>query len=121
MDNARVALFEDDEAIRDLVQRRLERSGHSIGVVASNMDEARSVIAELEAGSVDVAVVDGHMGVSREDGTEISRLIHERFSNVVVVGHSSSGIVPGADINADKLGSTSLLDIIAALPEPETV
>jgi DNA-binding NtrC family response regulator len=116
MEKAKVALFEDDEAIRDFLRRRLLRSGHSIEVVASNMSEARQVVASLEQGEVDVAVVDGNMGIGSGDGAEITALLHDKHIGVIVVGHSSSGEVPGADVNADKMGSTSLLDIIAELP-----
>ncbi len=118
MDNARVALFEDDPTVSDALARRLQRHGHTVVVHAADMDEAKHVIENLNDGEVDVAIVDGNLGSGSGDGAIITSLLKDKQADLPVVGNSANGKVAGADFNAEKAGSAILLSIIEDIPRP---
>lgn len=81
MDHARVAVFEDQESIRQILSLSLSARGHTVALEACDMDAARNLIETLEEDSFDVAVVDGNLGegtVSGDDGAEIARLLRQK-------------------------------------------
>lgn len=102
---ARVAVIEDEPGLQTLYGRWLQSGGHSIVARATNVTEAGDVIDTLKAGDVDVAIVDGNLGSSRngEDGSLVIQKLRARLSDVKIIGASSdlAGVF-GADVNLTK-------------------
>lgn len=114
MERANIAIFEDDESLREMLGMIAALYGHDVTAYARSMPEAVAVIETMAAGEIDVAIVDGNLDrqkIDGHDGAEITRLLHEKFEDTVVIGFSASGDVEGADHNIPKAGINPLRDI----------
>src|ERR1700728_2051386 len=123
---ARVLLAEDDDAVRDMWRRSLERDGFEVVGVA-NVCEALSRIA---AESFDVLLSDLHMPLAGDGFTVVSamRHTHPKALTMVLSGHPAveeamSAIVAQADeILSKPVHMSSIRDLIhTRLAEPHAV
>ncbi|MCA9332377.1 hypothetical protein KDA00_00720 [Candidatus Saccharibacteria bacterium] len=123
MDNARIAHFEDNESLRQLLSEMFQYYGHAIVGVASTMEEAGQLVEHIEPGEVDIAIVDGNLtrngpgqvGENR-DGAEIANLLRSKFGNsVTIIGYPGYGVIEGADVNLQKGKPQLLIDKIAEI------
>lgn len=105
MDGARVAIFEDQEGIREILRRGLSSNGHTVTFQAESMDAARNALEGVNENDFDIAIVDGNLDsdtISGEDGAEIASLIRRKAANVAIIGFSASAPVVGADVDVGK-------------------
>lgn len=117
MNGARVAIFEDQEAIREILSLSLTTRGHMVTLEAESMEAARSALDLISEDDFDVAIVDGNLDVgtiSGENGAEIASLIRQKAARVAIIGFSASSPVEGADSDAGKNIKT-VVDLIASL------
>jgi DNA-binding response OmpR family regulator len=92
----RVVLVVDDEAaIRFLCRVNLEHAGYEIRE-AGSLAEARSV---LQAGGVDVVLLDMHVGSERSDGL-LQELRARGVPVAVVTGSSDLSVLAGSGADA---------------------
>lgn len=117
-----MAIFEDDQAVRQVIAVNLDLSGHTVTHEAHNMDEASRIIESLAEDEIDVAVVDGNLTageVSGFEGASIARLLRNRFKErVIVIGIAGSGKVKGADINLPKESAHQVGSFVTAIERP---
>jgi DNA-binding response OmpR family regulator len=85
MDKRRILLAEDDEAVRDMLQRALERDGFEV-VTATNVSEALNLIATQD---FHVLLSDMHMPHAGDGFTVVSamRHTHPRAVTIVLSGY----------------------------------
>jgi CheY-like chemotaxis protein len=105
MDKARVAIFEDSEAMQQVVSHIVQANGHLVVAQARTLGEAESVIASLEPGNLDVAVVDGNLDSERlggYDGARVARLLREKLGEVMIIGYSATDEIEGVDHHLQK-------------------
>lgn len=117
MEGARVGIFEDNENWQEIVPGMVTRRGHEVVLQAQTLEDAEAAIERLPANGLDVAVVDGNLDPnvsSGEDGARITRLLHEKFEGITVIGRSGSKEVEGADHQLGKGGDLSNLPQIIA-------
>lgn len=101
----RIALIEDESALRRLCALRLAGSEHSIVIEAATMPEALEALSHFEELGVNMALLDGNLsgGSSGNDGEKLAGAIKDRFPQVTIVGFSSNPEgVRGADVSLDK-------------------
>lgn len=72
---AKILIVEDDESVRTLAARALERSGHSIELAGDGAEGLEKVVAA--AGCYDLVVSDIRMPAM--DGIEMARAIAQNF------------------------------------------
>ena len=126
MHEAKVAIFDDNETIRNLMRLILEIELHEVAFEAATMHESTEIIEALEEGDIDVAVVDGNLDGPIADGRDgeqiVSLLIEKRFSQLLVVGFSGSHPIPSAHINLHKVYDVPNLGrIITNWPDSHSV
>lgn len=116
-ENARLFIVEDDPDSREGLAEYLERSGHKVVVIATDMKKATEVIPTLLKEKVQVALVDGNLGegASNTDGQVIAEAIHEQAPGIAVIGIPTFGEITGADFNCNKGEITVLLDTIKGI------
>ena len=119
MENATVAIFDDDAEIIKHLEVLLEAYGHSVSRVTRSMDEVPEAVDVLAAHPVDVAIVDGNLHFSRlnsEDGKEVIRKLRAAEAARLIIGFSGTHDVEGADHNIPKGARVlEILDLIRAL------
>lgn len=103
---ARVAVFEDISDQRRIMTRNLTALGHTVVAEASNMQEAKDLIPQLDDLGIQVAIVDGNLGTwtketAGRDGSEIAKGIKESNPNITVIGWSGD-LIEGADMRFGK-------------------
>jgi DNA-binding NtrC family response regulator len=117
MENAKVAVFEDNHTLTKLYHDLLGSYGHQIVSSAKTMEQARELIASLEPGTLDAAIVDGNLssGSTGDDGREIVRLLGERDGKLATIAMSGAGPIEGATHQVGKDKVLQLLDVLAEL------
>lgn len=119
MEQARIAVFEDSLELQDNLAMILGLEKHQVVAQARTICEAEDIICELPIDSLDIAIVDGNLSPGASgcaEGVHITRLLHEKFSLVTVIGYSGERDIEGADIQFGKLkGVLKLLDIIRGI------
>jgi len=120
MENARVAIFEDNKLVQEGLSMWLEMSGHVVVKQVETFDAVNSTICGLAKSGegVDIALVDGNLSRGEIDGTEgayICDRLKSTFPAVRVVGMSMAGPVPGADTDILKSDTKAILDFIARI------
>jgi CheY-like chemotaxis protein len=81
MNNKRILLAEDEESVRDMLQRALERDGFEV-VTATNVSEALSRIATQD---FDILLSDMHMPHAGDGFTIVSAMRHTHPHAVTIV------------------------------------
>ena len=125
MENARIAIFEDREIVRNFLKYLVETKNHQVIAEIASIEQAREFIDSPEASLTDVALVDGNL-ISQEakstgyHGGEITRRLKSTLPGVKVIGISASGPIEGADKSFIKPDLDGLLGYIDNLPERKT-
>lgn len=123
MEHARIALFEDQENIRQLIAAALDQSTHEIVAEASTVDEALQVVDQVERGdlNVDVILLDGNLDSGQMDCSDARRIaaeIKDRGIPAVIIGFSAYRLqrfgVP-VDIDATKANASRITEIISSI------
>lgn len=117
MENARVALFENNQYVIELIEALVKRSRSQIVAEAHSFEEASTpeFIDILESERVDIAIVDQAMGGAIRNAEIISK-IRDRLPGVTVLALSEDGEVSGADRTFIKPDINGMIDTIIALP-----
>ncbi len=118
MDNARIIVIEDDPSMRESYKANLEVSDHTVVGEADSVAAAEALVDSLTSNDVEIAIVDGNLSrrsQSGEDGERVTSYIHEKLSEVTVIGASLDGEVRGADLNVSKGDSWALDAMIREL------
>ena len=101
----RVAIFEDEEGLRNLIRSFFNIHGFEIVGEAGSRSEADQLIDQLRPDGLDLATVDNNLKpkeYSNTDGEHLTARLHTECTGVVVVGISGLGEVVGADYNVAK-------------------
>lgn len=116
MENARLAIIEDNESLVQVVETLLEVHGHELTEKLSTMEDVRRKVRNLSKSQIDAVIVDGNLGreTTGEDGAEAVSLIRRHLGGICVIGYSASGHVKGADYDSRK-DINEVLSIIEAL------
>lgn len=115
MEKARIAIFEEDSDIQDILDVALVRNGHTIVHKASTVAEARDFIAGLEDRSFDVAIVDGNLNerdLRGGDGADITQLLRQKLGAITVIGLLGRNPIEGADFNVNKVSWVTSINAI---------
>lgn len=127
MENARVAIVEDMEKIRQMVRLSLIGDGHNVVAEATNLEEAFSLVDKLAQGEIeaDVVLLDGNLGDKTEekeykphdDARQILARIREAGIASTVIGFSADYLrEAGIDVDADTAKSIeAVIETIDAL------
>lgn len=118
MENARVALFESNQYVIELIETLIKRSHSQIVAEARSFEEGTSqqFLDSLEVENVDIAIVDQAMGGAIRSAELIFR-IRDMLPGVAIIALSEDGEVPAADRTFVKPDIYKLSDTILALPE----
>lgn len=123
MREANVVLVEDDEFKQELVERFLDRGGHSVTHKAATLPEALGAVDAIVAGEIpcDVVILDGNLGNgspgAAHDAEQVMGRIREYELGVKVIGFSASmplserGIPVDTDV--DKAEASKLPEVIS--------
>src|SRR5258708_1026863 len=94
----RLLLIEDNEPVRLVLEALLvNEDGHTIVASATSPEEVQRLLPSLLEEAIEVALVDGNLGVTDKDGERLVPNIRWALPGVIVVGISVSGEVAGAD------------------------
>lgn len=115
---AKVALFEDDRAIRDFIKHDLEKAGHKVVVEAGSLQEALDALKTLRAHDVQVVILGGDLGSGNlepaspyNDSQIILKTMRAMELGLKTVGMSNLW-VEGVDID---VGKDNLRDLSSAV------
>ena len=104
-ENALVFVAEDDVDWQGDYARWLPRAGHKVVATATSLVKASEVIPTLAEQGIQVAIVDGNLGLSQwgEDGAIIVERLRAEVPGIKIVGATGSPEgVAGVDINIRK-------------------
>lgn len=101
----RILLIEDDDAMRSLLRRTLERAGHEV----MEASDGRDALRVFDQGVFDLIVTDVLM--PEKDGIEVVLHIRRTQPKLPVIAISGGGRVPAAEYleMARTLGATDVL------------
>ena len=115
MENARIAVFEDNEAMRDLLRRMADLTGHAVVAEAVNLEEASDIIENIE---FDVAVVDGNLekaaDLSCRDGKAVVNAIRTHRQGAKIIWFSSLS-VPKTEVDYDFDSGKDIVGVMDAI------
>lgn len=128
MENAKIFLVEDNEAVAGVMQLWLEESRHKIIHWARTPNEATNITSGLSQGDIDVVLLDNELttedGRIVEAGASISALLRNRLGDTVRIISTTSGNKPieGSDVHIPKPAQMRdyLADIAAYNPAIES-
>jgi DNA-binding response OmpR family regulator len=115
MENARIAVFEDKETIRNFLCAAVETTSHSIIGEAATLQDALQLIEDEE---FDVAIVDGNLHPENgycEDGKEIVAQVRAKKHAAKIIWFSaqpakSVNIEVDIDTGKDIFGAVEAVD-----------
>lgn len=90
---SRIFLAEDDENAREGLKASIERSTHTLNIVATTLNEALAAIGKLAEAKIEIAILDGNLtpGVnSGDDGRKIAEEIRKLNLGIVIITWSLS-------------------------------
>ncbi len=104
-ENALVFVAEDSASWQSTYKRVLPAAGHQVVATATSLPQAAEVIPTLGEQGVQVAIVDGNLGLSQwgEDGAIVVERLRAEVPGIKIVGVTSDPDgVKGADVNIRK-------------------
>lgn len=124
MENVKLAVFEDGDVFRQMVQKVLEKTGrHTVVAEAVTLDEALAVVDQISQGlEVDAVLVDGNLSKAVEtslghDALKIVEAMKAKGLTAKIIGFSSLGLtMHGIPVDID-LGKSHLYDLPQVLDE----
>lgn len=120
MENAKIAIFEDDDTTRELLAELLQRSNHEIVIKSCSFEESVQIIDSLKPRSIDVVLLDGNLTEGRNDskeGSQLAQMLRKKLSTeVAIIGITGSrNPIEGANIAIDKFEIDKIREYIASL------
>lgn len=114
MSGARILLVEDDDVLRELIQRNLEARGHDVRVAV----DARSAFSHLEATSFDLVFLD--ICLPDQTGWEVLRTAQKQGKFSALEGNGYHGQLPVVVLSAVRASTRRLQEFhpLAYLPKP---
>jgi len=114
MQSARVALYEDDPHIQNVLSKTMAYAGHEVKLLLDRVDEAtEAALFQLRPGSLDVAVVDAN----RDEGARVVEILNQVDPDLITVGFCGKpDFVRGAHFQLYKPEYGQLLTLIDVLP-----
>lgn len=111
-EKARVAMIEDNAAIREMLRTALEFTGHIMVFEADTLPQALEFADKAGEYRADVAIVDGNLqaGSHCEDGILVVEALKKSDPSITTIGYSADCIDLG-DVTLRK-GEVSIFDII---------
>jgi hypothetical protein len=114
MENAKIAVFEDNTDSIDLIITTLDGSGHELVGIASNPDDAITLAKKIRAGEIiaNVLLLDGNLSnIPPLDGRDVRKImdvIGLRRSDYLIINISLSdpndlGVVFDVDLGKDRI------------------
>ena len=101
----RVLLIDDEQMVRKIVRKMLERSGHEV----TEAENGRLGLEQLKTGTFDLVITDIIM--PEMEGVETLMTVREQYPNVKVIAMSGGGRTGNIDFlsAAEKLGASAIL------------
>jgi DNA-binding NtrC family response regulator len=101
----RVLLIDDEQMVRKIVRKMLERNGHQV----TEAENGRLGLEQLKAGSFDLVITDIIM--PEMEGVETLVTVREQYPDVKVIAMSGGGRTGNIDFlsAAEKLGASAIL------------
>ncbi len=121
MESARVLVIEDDDGIRDSLQRYLALGQHIVKREAATLLAALAAIDDMHQGSLDcnVIILDGNLRPGLTDGSDAKDVL-ERVKNTgitaKIIGLSGNSMKNyGLKVDADITKGASLFPVLEAI------
>ena len=101
----RVLLIDDEQMVRKIVRKMLERSGHEV----TEAENGRLGLEQLKTGTFDLVITDIIM--PEMEGVETLMTVREQYPSVKVIAMSGGGRTGNIDFlsAAEKLGASAIL------------
>ena len=101
----RVLLIDDEQMVRKIVRKMLERSSHDV----TEAENGRLGLEQLKTAAFDLVITDIIM--PEMEGVETLMTVRERYPNVKVIAMSGGGRTGNIDFlsAAEKLGASAIL------------
>lgn len=101
----RVLLIDDEQMVRKIVRKMLERSGHEV----TEAENGRLGLDQLKTGTFDLVITDIIM--PEMEGVETLMTVREQYPSVKVIAMSGGGRTGNIDFlsAAEKLGASAIL------------
>lgn len=101
----RILLIDDEEMVRKIVRKMLERMGHDV----TEAENGRLGLEQLQVGAFDLVITDIIM--PEMEGVETLMTVRSRFPDVKVIAMSGGGRTGNIDFlkAAEKLGASAIL------------
>jgi len=114
MPGARILLVEDDEVLRELILRNLERRGHDVCIA----EDAQTALAHLRTAPFDLILLD--ICLPDQTGWEVLRTAQKEGRLTPVDIHEDSGKLPVVVLSAVRVSQSRLQEFhpLAYLPKP---
>ncbi|HEY6405890.1 MAG TPA: response regulator [Ktedonobacteraceae bacterium] len=114
MSGARILLVEDDEVLRELLLRNLERRGHDVRVA----EDAHSALAHLRTAPFDLILLD--INLPDETGWEVLRTAQKEGWLPPLELNGNAGQLPVVVLSAVRVSPRRLQEFhpLAYLPKP---
>ena len=101
----RILLIDDEQMVRKIVRKMLERSGHEV----TEAENGRLGLEQLKTGTFDLVITDIIM--PEMEGVETLMMVRELYPNIKVIAMSGGGRTGNIDFlsTAEKLGASAIL------------
>ena len=101
----RVLLIDDEQMVRKIVRKMLERSSHEV----TEAENGRLGLEQLKTGAFDLVITDIIM--PEMEGVETLMTVREQYPSVKVIAMSGGGRTGNIDFlsAAEKLGASAIL------------
>ena len=101
----RILLIDDEQMVRKIVRKMLERSGHDV----TEAENGRLGLEQLKAGAFELVLTDIIM--PEMEGVETLVTVREQYPDVKVIAMSGGGRTGNIDFlgTAEKLGASAIL------------
>jgi DNA-binding response OmpR family regulator len=112
-ENAKIAWFEDDTDLLEMLSAYLKRRGHDVIRTAQNEEEAEKLIDEIIEGELelDAIIMDGRLirDSKKNHGSEYSEILRAHGIETTIIGYSGDP-AEWSDIEVNKLSDRSELN-----------
>jgi CheY-like chemotaxis protein len=108
----RVLLIDDEQMVRKIVRKMLERSGHEVTEAENGrlgLEQLKLGLEQLKTGTFDLVITDIIM--PEMEGVETLMTVREQYPSVKVIAMSGGGRTGNIDFlsAAEKLGASAIL------------